>query len=57
MCKKSGVCFNEIIWLITTKMRLKKKNGWHGYDTDRLRPRHGHKHIKYKMSQYDDYLS
>ena len=38
-------------------MRLKKKNGWHGYDTDRLRPRHGHKHIKYKMSQYDDYLS
>ena len=30
-------------------------NGLHGYDRDRPRSRHGDKHIKYKVSQYDDF--
>ena len=42
------VCFNEVIWLMTMKMRLKKKNTAHKYDINRPRPRHGY--TKCKMS-------
>ena len=35
------------------KMRLKMKNNQR-YNINRLRPRHGHKCTKYKMSQYND---
>ena len=31
------------------KMRLKIKNRSHRYDTNRPRPRHGHKYTKYEM--------
>ena len=30
------------------------KNKPHKCDINRYRPRQGHKHIKYKMSQYND---
>ena len=34
-CAKSkGVCFNEILWLVVMKMRLKMKNKSHRYDMD-----------------------
>ena len=49
MCKNKYVYLNEIIWLITTKMRLKMKNGSSIYDTNRPRRRQGHKYTKYKM--------
>ena len=42
-------CFNDIIWLITTKMRLKMKNKSQIYDLNRSRPRHGHRFTKCKM--------
>ena len=35
------------MWLMTMKMRLKKKNWWHKCDINRPRPRHGHKYTKY----------
>ena len=38
--KNKYVCFNEIIWLMTIKMRLKMKNRWHRYDINRPCPRH-----------------
>ena len=49
-CAKSKCsCFNEIMWLIVMKMRLKMKNRSHRYDINRARPRLGHKYTKYKM--------
>ena len=33
--KNKCVCFDEVIWLITTKMRLKKKKISHKYDINR----------------------
>ena len=50
--KNKCVCFNEIVWLIIMKMRLKIKNGSHRYDINRTGPIHGHKYTKYKMLQY-----
>ena len=48
-CTKTSVsCFNEIIWLIIMKMRLKMKNGSHKYSINRNRSRHGHKCNKHK---------
>ena len=40
--KNQHVCLNEVLWLMTTKMRLKMKNRSHGYDITRPSPRHGH---------------
>ena len=42
-------CLNKVIWLMTTKMSLKMKNRSHRYDIARLRPRHRHNYIIYKM--------
>ena len=47
--KKTSVWLNEIVWLITMKMRLEKKNGSQRYDINRSRWRHGHKYTIYKM--------
>ena len=47
--KKKCVCFNDIIWLIIMKMRLKMKIGSHRYDINRTRPRHEHKYTKYEI--------
>ena len=41
--------FNEAKWLMTMKVRLKVRNELHIYDTNRPRPKHGHKFTKYKM--------
>ena len=46
--KTKFVCFNEVIWLMTMKMGL-KKNRSHKYDINRPRPRHWHEYTKYKM--------
>ena len=43
------VCLNEVIRLMTMKMRLKMKNRSHRYDINRPRLRHGHEYTKYKM--------
>ena len=43
------VSVNEIIWLIVTKMRLKKKNRSHKYDICRTNSRYGYKYAKNKM--------
>ena len=43
------VCFNDIVLLMTMKMRLTMKNRSHRYDINRPRPRHGDKYGKYKM--------
>ena len=49
-CTKSKyVCFNDVIWLITIKMRLKIKNRSQRYDINWPRPNYGHKYTKYKM--------
>ena len=42
--QETGACFNEIVWLIITKMRLKMKNRSYRYNINRPRPRHGHKY-------------
>ena len=47
--KTSASCFNEIIWLIIMKLRLKMKNRSHKYSTNRTRSRHGQKCTKHKM--------
>ena len=47
--KNKCVCFNEVISLMTTKMRLKKKSRSHKYDINRPRPRYRHEYTKYKM--------
>ena len=44
------VCFNEVMWLKTMKMRLNMKNRSHRYDINRPRPRHGYRYTyEYKM--------
>ena len=43
------VYLNEVIWLITMKVRLKEKNRSHRNDVNRPRPRHEHKYTNYKM--------
>ena len=52
--KNKCVWFNEIVWSIIMKMKLKVKNGLYKYGKNRTRPRHGHKYTKSKMSQYED---
>ena len=47
--KNKCVCFNKVIWLLTMKMRLKKKNRSHRYDINRHLPRHGHKYTECKV--------
>ena len=41
--KNKCACFDEIIWLIVMKMRLKIKIGFDRYDINRPRQRHDHK--------------
>ena len=49
-CTKSKyICLNEVVWLITMKMRLKIKNGSHRFGINRPRPRHWHKFTKNEM--------
>ena len=48
------VCFNEVVLLMTLKMRLKIKNRSHRYDINRPRPRHGDKIGKYVFQYNDD---
>ena len=38
------------------KMWLKIKNRSQKYDINRPGSRHGHKHTKYKISQFNDYM-
>ena len=47
--KHKCACFNEIMWLIIMKIRLKMKDGSHRCDINRTRSRHGHKYTKNKM--------
>ena len=47
--KNKCVCVNEIVWSVIMKMALKMKNGSHRHETNRTRPRYGHKYTKYKM--------
>ena len=49
MWKNKYACFNDVIWLMAIKARLKMKNGTLIYDINRPRPRHGHKYTKYRM--------
>ena len=44
------VCLNEVIWLVTMKMRLKMKNRLHRYDINGPRPGLRDKYTKYKIS-------
>ena len=46
--KNSCVCIHEIIPLIITKMKMRKKNGSHTYNINRPRSRPGHKYSKHK---------
>ena len=43
------VCLDEVIWLMTMKMRLKMENRSYRYDINRSRWSHGHKYSKYKL--------
>ena len=45
---------NEVISLMKMKMRLKMKNRSQRYDINRPLPRHGPKHTKYEMFQYNN---
>ena len=47
--KNKLVCFNEVVWLIVMKMRLKMKNESHRRNINRTRPRHGCKCTKYDV--------
>ena len=47
--KNKYVRLNEVIWLMTMKMRLKMENRSHRSDKNGPRPWHGHKYTKYKM--------
>ena len=47
--KNKYVCFNDVIWLMTMKMRLKIKNRSQRHDINWPRPNYGHKYTKYKM--------
>ena len=49
-CTKNCVCFQEIIWLIILKMRVKIKIILDRYDINRIRPRHGYEYTNYKIS-------
>ena len=46
---KGQVRFDDVIWLMTLKMRMKIKSRSQIYDMNWSRPRHGHKYTKYKM--------
>ena len=47
--KNICVCFNEIVWLIIMKIKLKMKHRSHRYDINKTRLRHGYKYAKYKI--------
>ena len=47
--KIKSVCFNEAIWLMTMKMRLKIRNRSHIYNINGPRAKQGHKYTKYKI--------
>ena len=47
--KDKCICRNEVIWLMTIKMRLKMKKRSHRCDKNRHRQRLRHKYTKYKM--------
>ena len=49
MCKNKCTCFNDIIWLIIMKIRLKMNNRSHRYDINRTRPRYSYNYTKYKI--------
>ena len=56
--KNKCVCFQEIIRLIITEMRVKMKKRSHRYDIKRTRPRHGYEYTTLQnVSQYDDRYS
>ena len=46
--KNKYVSFNELVWLMAMKMRLKMKNRSRLYNINRPRQRQGHKCTKYK---------
>ena len=53
--KSKFVCFNDVIELMTMKIRLGIKNRSQRYDINRPKPGHGHKYTKCKtLSQYND---
>ena len=41
------VCLNEVMWLMSMKMRLEMKDTSHRYDIYRPKPRHWHKFTEY----------
>ena len=43
------VCFNDVIWLMSIKIRLKVKSRSQRYDINKPRPTNGHKYTKHKM--------
>ena len=47
--KNKCACFNENIWLILMKMRVKLKNRSHRYNMKKINPRHGYGNNKYKI--------
>ena len=47
--KNKCLSFNEIMWLIIIKTRLKMKNGSQRCEINRTGSRHGYEYIKYKM--------
>ena len=47
--KNKCVCFNEVIWSMTMKTRMKNKSRSHKYNIERPRPRNGRKCTKYKI--------
>ena len=47
--KNKYVCWNDDIWLMTIKIKLRIKINSHRCDINRPRPRHGHKCTNYKM--------
>ena len=48
MHKNKCLCFNQVTWLMTMKIKLEIKNRSNRYDINRLMPRHGYKYTKYK---------
>ena len=47
--KNKCVGYNEVIWLMTMKMRLKMKNRSYRSDISRAKPRHRHRYTRYNM--------
>ena len=47
--KNKYICLNEVIWLITVKMRLEMKNRSNRCGINRPRPRYGHEYTTYIM--------